>query len=251
MAGLADRLRSRAAAQLRGAGRLLVDGLFPPYCALCDRPAGRQILLCDECEHSLLLNHSGCSRCALPDAGNGACPACAGGALAAVDRVHAPFVYDAALGELVSRWKYQRELALTALLADLWLRHAHPATRPQRVVPVPLHWQRLWWRGFNQAERLASALLQESPELSRARLRPRLLRRRRRTAAQARLGQRARGVNLADAFTSAEPCDNLSFALIDDVCTTGATADAAARCLKDAGAARVELWCLARAPTPP
>jgi predicted amidophosphoribosyltransferase len=56
--------------------------------------------------------------------------------------------------------------------------------------------------------------------------------------------------NLADAFTCRRPCDNLNIAVLDDVFTTGATAGAAARALREAGAQRVEIWCLARTPVP-
>ena len=56
--------------------------------------------------------------------------------------------------------------------------------------------------------------------------------------------------NLANAFTVSRPCDNLRVAIVDDVFTTGATAAALSRVLKQAGARRIEVWCLARTPTP-
>ena len=59
-----------------------------------------------------------------------------------------------------------------------------------------------------------------------------------------------RSSNLSGAFTVSSGCDNLRVALIDDVLTTGATAGEAAGALKQAGAARVEIWCLARTPPP-
>ncbi|WP_407681018.1 ComF family protein, partial [Pseudohaliea rubra] len=78
----------------------------------------------------------------------------------------APLSYDATLADLVARWKYRRELALTAVFADLWRRHAPAPDRPDRVLPVPLHWRRLWWRGFNQSERLATTLARSDPRLA-------------------------------------------------------------------------------------
>ncbi|HBO11690.1 MAG TPA: amidophosphoribosyltransferase [Halieaceae bacterium] len=232
----------------RRAGRDLVDGLFPHHCALCDRLSHRSLALCEECEGLLTFNLRGCQRCALPDTppGGPPCPACRGGL--AFDRVLAPLSYDATLAGLVGRWKYRRELALTALFADLWRRHAPAPERPDRVLPVPLHWRRLCWRGFNQGERLATALVRVHPALDAVPVDRRLLRRHRPTGNQAALGQRARRANVAGAFTPRGPCDNLHLAVVDDVCTTGATADAAARALKAAGARRVDLWCIARAP---
>ena len=232
----------------RRAAGALVDGLFPHHCALCDRLSHRPLALCDECEDSLTFNRTGCERCALPDtpAGGMPCPACRSGF--AFDRVIAPLSYDATLAALVSRWKYRRELALTALFADLWRRHAPSPERPDRVLPVPLHWRRLCWRGFNQGERLATAIVRGHPPLDSVPVDRRLLRRHRPTGTQAALGQRQRRANVAGAFTTRGPCDNLHLAVVDDVCTTGATADAAARALKAAGARRVDLWCIARAP---
>jgi len=236
-----------AVAGCRRAGRAVVDGLFPQHCALCDRLSHRALALCEDCEDSLTFNHNGCPRCALPDtpAGGAPCPACAG---LAVDRIIAPLVYDSTLATLLSRWKYRREVALTALFAGLWRAHAPPLLRPNRVLPMPLHWRRLWWRGFNQSERLAMAIMAGNPALAGTAVDRRLLRRHRSTGAQAQLGQRERAANVAGAFTTRGPCDNLHIAVVDDVCTTGATGDAVARALKAAGARRVDLWCIARAP---
>lgn len=235
---------------LRAGARRLLDGLFPFHCVRCDLRSDRSFALCTECEHLLTFNRDGCERCALPARPAGGCPACLAGTLAAVDAVRAPLVYDAVVGDLVGRWKYRRDLGLTAVLASLWLRQRRSDPAPDLVVPVPLHWRRLCRRGFNQAERLATALVRDHDGLAPLQLRAGLLRRHRPTASQARLAQRARAGNLAGAFTTRAPCDNLRLALVDDVCTTGATANAAAVSLKAAGAARVELWCLARAPAP-
>jgi ComF family protein len=239
---------ARARRRSRRAGRDLVDGLFPHHCALCDRLSNRPLALCEECEGLLTFNLNGCECCALPDTPTSGrpCPACRSGL--ALDRVLAPLSYDATLAALVGRWKYRRELALTALFADLWLRHAPAPDRPDRVLPVPLHWRRLWWRGFNQGERLATAIVRAHPALDGVPIDRRLLRRHRSTSSQAALGQRERRANVSGAFTTRGPCDNLHLAVVDDVCTTGATADAAARALKAAGARRVDLWCIARAP---
>ena len=113
------------------------------------------------------------------------------------------------------------------------------------VVPVPLHWRRRWHRGFNQslapAESLASAL--GVPCLTR------LLRRRRATVPQTSLTPSGRRTNLLGAF-SVTPSTELkgrTVVLVDDVLTTGGTAHAAARILRDVGVARVLVAVLARA----
>ena len=71
-----------------------------------------------------------------------------------------------------------------------------------------------------------------------------------RSEIQSGLDAEARSRNLCGAFTVRKPCDSLRIALVDDVLTTGATAESAARELLHAGAASVDLWCLARTPAP-
>ena len=112
------------------------------------------------------------------------------------------------------------------------------------LVPVPLHRSRLWQRGFNQ-----SALVAQ--ELARAtgyRTEPRLLRRVKRTPALKGMSLRQRRKVVAGAFQvnpSAE-LEGRTVVLIDDVLTTGSTANACARALRKAGASRVELVSWAR-----
>ena len=103
-------------------------------------------------------------------------------------------------------------------------------------MPVPLHWQRKIWRGFNQAEILAH-------EVARVLGKPvsSMLKRAKNTAFQSTLSAPERKENLQNAFTCATSLHNKKILLIDDLYTTGATATAAARELYKHGAASVEL----------
>ena len=120
---------------------------------------------------------------------------------------------------------------------------------PQTIlVPVPLHWSRLWWRGFNQSGLLAANLAQ----LSGLEHRPMQLRRMRRTRALKNMSPRQRLLEVKSAFAvdAAADARGRSFLLVDDVLTTGSTSDACAKALLRAGAERVELICFARVVRP-
>jgi ComF family protein len=117
-----------------------------------------------------------------------------------------------------------------------------------RVAPVPLHWRRRLARGYNQAERIARPLaaridLSCLPALSRCRATP----------PQSRLGRDERLSNLRKAFRVPRPehVRGLHILLVDDVTTTGATLEAAARALKSAGATAVTALVVARTPLEP
>jgi ComF family protein len=118
------------------------------------------------------------------------------------------------------------------------------------IVPVPLHWAKLWDRKFNQAELLAVCLGRGL----RLKVRP-ALRRVQRTPALAGLGRVERAEALAQAFAmrgrGVSSVLGRSVLLVDDILTTGATASSASRALKAAGATRVVLAVVARTPEPP
>jgi ComF family protein len=114
---------------------------------------------------------------------------------------------------------------------------------PQVVVPVPLHWRRRLMRGYNQAEAVARSLAQELGLPPKAgwlvRTRP--------TPQQATVSATGRWENMRGAFRVGfrTPVRGVRVLLVDDVLTTGATADAAATALRRAGAAQVTVAVLA------
>ncbi len=229
----------------------LLEAVFPQYCLLCRLRSHSPLPLCGECFSHLQGNDHACERCALPlatDTG-GLCRQCAAQP-PAFDSVIAPLVYEPHIALLISRWKFQRERRLTRLLAQLWQAWVIPPTDRDLLLPVPLHWRRLLWRGFNQAALLGLAIRAGEPQLASLPLRSDILRRRRATPAQSSLNAQQRSSNLQTAFQVRGDVRGLRIAVIDDVMTTGATADAIAVTLKTAGATDVQLWCLARTPTP-
>jgi len=242
---------------LRRGLQALLDACFPQVCLLCGLYSGQPLPLCGECQAALPRNSRCCRRCALPLPGG---PGTAdpnllcGNCLQQPppwDSCTAPLCYDPQVALLLSRWKYAPDPRLGHLMTQLWLRLGPRELPPvDLVLPVPLHWTRWLRRGFNQAEQLAAGLQGQHPALAGARLDPARVSRRR-APAQASLDADARARNLRGAFTIRRPCANLRVAIVDDVLTTGTTAARLARCLQEAGAARMHIWCLARTPTPP
>lgn len=147
--------------------------------------------------------------------------------------------YDERCRKIIHRIKFGRVSAcvppLALALTDAWQRFGASDTRT--VVPIPLHSRRCADRGFNQAALLAQAFCART-EMS---FEPKLLKRVRTTRAQAELNESERSDNVSDAFVCPDPATvkDLEITLIDDVVTTGATLNEAARVLRDAGAKEV------------
>ncbi len=213
-------------------------------CVLCLAPSGAA-LVCEGCAAELPGSGASCRNCALPLATDGTCGGCRSHPFAFDDAV-ARFEYRFPVDRLIRRFKYAGDLAVGRWLAERLAERVAGSARPDLLVAPPLSRDRLRERGFNQALEVARHL---APRLG-ARLDIDGVRRVRATPAQAGLGRRERHANLRHAFDCRLALEDRHVAIVDDVLTTGATADALARVLKSRGARHVSVWAVARAPEP-
>lgn len=228
-----------------------VDLLLPPRCAGCGAIVAAQGAFCADCWSALpFITAPMCASCGLPFASAADAGALCGACLAKPPRfeARAALAYDGPAREVVLRLKHADRPHLAIDMAGHLRRAAGAwlAEPTALIVPVPLHRWRLWRRGYNQAAELAKALGREGgvPVLVDA------IERVRATRSSQGLNPAERRRNLARAFRiragARAAVDGRCIILVDDVLTTGATASACARVLRQAGAASVRLLTLAR-----
>lgn len=214
--------------------------LWPARCGACDAPCDEGAALCETCGLSLdpIVPAGACRLCGLPVYAGPLCGGCLGRA-PPWSRAWAPFSYGAALAQAIRRLKWDARPDLARPLARLLGGLGGDA---DLVVPVPLHPRRLRARGYNQAALLALAMPGGLPIELGALLRTRD------TRPQTELEPRERRANVRGAFRARpERLRGRRVLLVDDVLTTGATAEACTRALLDAGAAGVGVLTVARA----
>lgn len=225
------------------------DTMLAPACGLCGAEAV-DARLCSACVQWLEHSGSACARCAEPlPAAAPLCGKCLKRA-PAFDAAQAGFIYRAPFDHLVQRFKFNDALAVGRALAPIWSDRLRSYLRerasdaPDALIPIPLHRARLRQRGYNQALELARDLgaTLQIPVLAEGLLRTRS------TAPMPGLDLPERRRNIRRAFAPGSESLPQRVALIDDVMTSGATLNEAARTLKRSGVKWVEAWVLARRP---
>ena len=230
--------------------KTLLDFALPPRCAGCAEVIEDVGAFCPDCWGAMeWLGNSGCQTCGLPLSGTEAdsCGRC----LAeppGLDRMRAAVAYGDLSRSIALRLKYGRKVALARTMARYMASLGDAGRGEVLVMPVPLHRRRLWSRGFNQAGLVARELARGWGYPFEASL----LRRTRATRPLKGMshGQRRKAVSGAFAVADPDRIRGREVILVDDVLTSGSTAEACARALRKAGAARVELICWARVVRP-
>ncbi|OMH38223.1 ComF family protein [Motiliproteus sp. MSK22-1] len=250
--------------------RLIFDLLFSkPLCLLCGLPCSPGSQICTGCKTDLPWLQDHCIRCAEPLPKTSTellkpdearrkqtnqsrinsqkiCGRCQKDP-PAFDRTLAPFQYEEPIKQLIATLKNKGRLDIIELAAELFTEHLRDRITqqpPQLIVPVPLHRNRLYSRGYNQAAEWAERLSEKLDIPYDKRSCRRLIN----TPHQQGLSAAARRKNLRHCFHITSPLGVERVAIVDDVMTTGSTVNALAHKLKDAGVTHVEIWCFARTP---
>lgn len=227
----------------------LKNNLLPSRCSLCMEPlAITQNLFCHSCEKDLPYINKACVRCCEPLPYRGTCPSC---------QKQPPYFrqcialcdYQYPISTALKNIKQAAHAPETKKLSSLLVKHLKRAYRaqtlPSMVIPVPVHPLRIIHRGFNQSALIAHHLCSE---LTRTHLHQNICYR-------TQLGKPQKSQNRAErlkllsntfAVRNSELIQGQSLAIVDDIVTTGANANAVSKCLMQAGAKSVDLWCIAK-----
>jgi len=228
----------------------MLDFALPPRCPSCGTIVTQQHSFCIPCWREIrFLGDPGCVRCGRPFAfaqGEGAeCGACIADP-PAFDRLRAAAAYGEVTSRVALKLKYGGKPAVATTVASFLHRHLEEEAGDAILVPVPLHRWRIWKRGYNQAALIASTLARRSGRTAVLDL----IERSRATPSLRGLGRRERARAIQGAFRidtrKRTLVEGRDVVLVDDVYTSGATANGCARVLKRAGAARVNILCWAR-----
>ncbi len=231
---------------LRRGLTVVLDGLFPHSCPVCNELVQSDGGLCVSCWQTLeLISAPYCERLGVPlhyDLGPNAWSAAALVHPPDYDRARAAVLYNGPARELVKRFKFYGEIRLSKFLSKCMLNAGAELVAPESfLIPVPLHRSRLRQRTYNQS----ALLVREIGRHLGGRVLLDGLIRTRKTHQQVGLKRRARTANVSGAFHVAEHflplVSGAHVVLVDDVLTTGATVEECARVLKAAGARQVDV----------
>jgi len=227
-----------------------LDQLYPPRCPACHHASSSEGNLCQPCFsklHTIAEPH--CVTCGipfgLPVAEGTLCAQCLA-TPPVFDSARSVWVYDAVASRMIRRLKFEDHPEQLARFGSQLARIAAPVLTPDSIImPVPMHWASLLSRRYNAAAWLAQALASRTGHACHTRqlLRAKSSRHQRGLGRAARLRNIRRAFRVSDAARSA--LAGAHVVLVDDVITTGATANACAKVLKAAGVARVDVVTLA------
>ena len=231
--------------------RNVIVYLFPPQCPYCEKIIDSEQILCDECFHKIHFIHAPkCYWCSVPlpietDTGEKMLCAKCLSKRPLYDMARSAFVYDIFSRQLILKFKYYDRTDLRHILVHYLLKAGIDLfDKTDLVIPVPMYWLRRLKRQYNQSAVLAELLARKIHKEYNGSV----LYRTHHTESQTHKTAKERKQNLTDAFQvrNAELIQGKRILLIDDVLTTGATAESCAKVLKKNGAKAVYVLTMAR-----
>lgn len=210
----------------------VIDVLYPPLCHHCDQllPPHRHII-CQSCWEQIPSFQGDIDQTLRERS---------------FDKIYILFKYDEIVQKLIHLLKYNRYISITHYFVETAIK-MYPELQNRSydaIIPVPLHKIRLRERGYNQSEVIATTL----SEKLHTPVKNELLLRTRHTASQTTFSKKERDKNVKDAFYCPNTITDKKILLVDDVITTGSTAEACLRCLKNAGVDQVNIFTIAHPP---
>lgn len=224
---------------------MLPSSWLKQSCLLCASHEGGKLGLCEPCLQDLPWHTAPqCPQCGLISDGS-ICGHCLN-MLPSFDATTALLTYDYPADGLLQHYKYKETLHLANTFATLFvdkkLSNNAANSKVDTIIPMPMHPARLKERGFNQALEIARLISNHM----QIRLDYQSCQRTKYTPPQASLPLKERIKNIKGAFSCQQRLHGLNIAIVDDVMTTGASLNELAKTLKQAGAAHVECWVIAR-----
>ncbi len=225
--------------------------IFPAFCKVCNKPlTSTEILVCNECIKKLPFLKSYCPNCGTPIPESlknytsykdlDFCSYCYKQNFY-FDKTFPVFYYREPLSKWLISIKFGKDFSLGYSLGKFIRKLLKNLPKVDLVVPIPLSSERLKERGFNQSLLIAWGFLGKRPHQH-------ILKRWKNTRPQTELSQKDRWKNVKNAFKADISVKNKNVLLIDDVMTTGATLNEAAKSLKKAGAKKVYVLIVAKNP---
>lgn len=226
----------------------MMDIFCKHICIFCDTLSKRKIDLCIACEDNLPVLKNYCTRCAEPlPEGQDICGSCLDNS-SLIIKTTALFCYQSPIDQLITNLKFGNNLIGAKILGELLARclfeQYKDKTKPEIIVPVPLHPDRLRERGYNQALELVKPAA-EKLQIPIDKFR---VKRVKNTLAQAMLSAKERKQNIKEAFFVSPEFQYQYVAVMDDVITTGNTITELCKSLGGCGVKQIDIWCLAKRP---
>jgi ComF family protein len=213
----------------------LIDSLFPPGCLICAAEEEVEEGVCNNCKIQMKnVPEPVCDICGRPIGISGVCLSCLSN-MPFFDKVVTTFTFDGKTKEAIHAYKYRGRTGLKKYFGKIIHESIIKADiKPDVITFIPMHWTRLFVRGYNQS----ALIVKELARLTGIRADFHALVKIRGTKPQAGLDRKARHKNIKGSFL-AKGVKGLNVLVVDDVITTAETAGAAAYALKKAGADKV------------